>query len=103
MRQLIATQTRPIPAPDLRRITVPTALLWGRADRMVPIAVAEQASADAGWPLHVVEGAAHVPHMEQPDDFVRTLVDAMTPSGNRPNETTTTITTTTSTKEHETR
>ena len=90
MRQLVATQIRPIPAPDLRRISVPTALLWGRADRMVPIAVAEHASTVAGWPVHVVDGAAHVPHMEQPARFVRTLVDAMAPAGDRPSATTNT-------------
>ena len=40
---------------------------------MVPLAIAEAAARGLGWPLHVVEGAAHAPHIEQPDRFVETL------------------------------
>ena len=66
---------RPSPCPrrSSRRSRVPTALLWGRHDRMVPLAIAEAAAGGQGWPLHVVEGAAHAPHIEQPDRFVDTL------------------------------
>jgi pimeloyl-ACP methyl ester carboxylesterase len=40
---------------------------------MVPLAVAESAATRHGWPLHIIDGAAHVPHVEQPDAFVDTL------------------------------
>lgn len=80
-RRLVVEQTRPMPVADLRRISVPTALLWGRDDRMVPIAIAEHARATTGWPLHVVEGAAHAPHMEQPARFLDALGDAMAATG----------------------
>jgi pimeloyl-ACP methyl ester carboxylesterase len=73
MRQLIPAQTKPIPDPELDRIDIPTALLWGRRDRMVPLAVADAAASRHGWPLHVIDGAAHAPHIEQPDRFVQTL------------------------------
>lgn len=73
MRHLVATQTKPIPAAELARITLPTALLWGRHDRMVPLAIGEAASAAHGWPLHVVDGAGHAPHIEQPEAFVAAL------------------------------
>jgi 2-hydroxymuconate-semialdehyde hydrolase len=76
-RRLVVDQTRPMPVADLRRISVPTALLWGRNDRMVPIAIAEHARATTGWPLHVVESAAHAPHMEQPARFLGALANAM--------------------------
>ena len=73
MRHLITTQTKPIPATDLARIDVPTTLLWGRYDRMVPLAIGEAAATRHAWPLHVIDDAAHVPHIEQPDAFAETL------------------------------
>lgn len=76
MRRLVATETKPIPDADLRRIDVPTTLLWGREDRMAPLAIAQDAAARHGWPLHVIDDAAHVPHIEQPDAFVDALAAA---------------------------
>ncbi len=73
MRRLIGSETKPIPDNELRRISVPTSLLWGRHDRMVPLGLAERAASILGWPLHVIDGAGHAPHIEQPDAFVRTL------------------------------
>jgi 2-hydroxymuconate-semialdehyde hydrolase len=73
MRQLISTATKRIPDTDLDRIRVPTTLLWGRHDRMVPLALAEAAARRHGWALHAIEDAAHAPHIEQPEAFVDTL------------------------------
>ena len=73
MGQLIATQTKPIPDTELGRIAIPTALMWGRHDRMVPLSIGEAAARRHGWPLHVIEHAAHAPHIEQPDAFVDAL------------------------------
>jgi pimeloyl-ACP methyl ester carboxylesterase len=73
MRQLVATQTKPIPDDELARIDLPTTLLWGRHDRMVPIAIGEEAATRHRWPLHVIERAGHAPHIEQPEAFVETL------------------------------
>ena len=58
---------------DLDRITVPTALIWGRHDLATPLTVAEAASARHGWPLHVIEDCADAPQIEQPEAFVRAL------------------------------
>ena len=77
MRRLIATQTKPIPDAELDRIDVPTTLLWGRHDRMVPLSIGEAAASRHGWPLHVIDRAAHAPHIEQPDAFVDTLTAIM--------------------------
>lgn len=74
MRRLIADGTRPVPDEELARITVPTALVWGRHDRMVPLAIGAGAAARHGWPLRIVEDAAHAPHVEQPESFVDALV-----------------------------
>ena len=73
MRQLIKTGTGRIPDAELEGIAVPTALLWGRYDRMAPLRLAEAASARFGWPLHVVDEAGHLPHVEQPDAFINAL------------------------------
>jgi pimeloyl-ACP methyl ester carboxylesterase len=71
MRRLIAFGTEPV--PGLERVAVPTTLLWGRHDRFVPLGLAEAASTRLGWPLHVVDAAGHVPHVEQPDAFMEAL------------------------------
>lgn len=73
MSRLVATQTKPIPDTELARIDIPTTLLWGRHDRMVPLAIGEAAAERHGWPLHVIDHAAHAPHIEQPEAFVETL------------------------------
>jgi pimeloyl-ACP methyl ester carboxylesterase len=73
MRRLIGTETKQIPDDQLRRIKTPTTLLWGRHDRMVPLQLAERASGTLRWPLHVVDGSGHVPHLEAPGPFLATL------------------------------
>jgi len=78
MRQLIKTCTKQVPDTDLRRIAVPKELVWGRQDRMVPLSLAEGASERLGWPLNVIDDAAHVPHIEQPEGFMRALGSALT-------------------------
>jgi pimeloyl-ACP methyl ester carboxylesterase len=73
MRYLIQSQTRQIRDADLARIAAPVTLLWGRQDRMVPLSVARHAAARHPWRLHIVERAAHAPHIEQPDAFCAEL------------------------------
>jgi pimeloyl-ACP methyl ester carboxylesterase len=80
MRWLIPHCTKEIPDDELRRITLPTTLLWGRHDRFVSLDHAEAASARLGWPLHVVDAAGHVPHIEQPEAFLHTLRKASNPT-----------------------
>jgi pimeloyl-ACP methyl ester carboxylesterase len=62
-----------IPPPVLTRITVPTALIWGRHDRATPLQVARDASARYQWSLHVIDEAADDPILEQPQAFVSVL------------------------------
>lgn len=77
MRQLVATGTKQVH----ERIDVPTTLLWGAQDRFVPLDLATTASTRLGWPLQVIDDAGHVPHIEQPDAFVKVLEEATrTPS-----------------------
>lgn len=73
MRQLIKTGKKQVPDLDLRGIKIPTALIWGRHDRFVPLDLAERASNRYGWPLHLIDEAGHVPHIEQPEAFLGVL------------------------------
>jgi pimeloyl-ACP methyl ester carboxylesterase len=66
-----------IPPQDLARISVPTTLIWGRHDRVMPLRTAQQASARYGWPLHVVEDAGHFVVAERPDAFLEALRAAL--------------------------
>lgn len=75
MRQLIKAGARRIPEAVLGRLDVPTALVWGSHDRMVPLDHARTASAGLGWPLTIIDGAGHLPHIEQPAAFVDALVE----------------------------
>jgi pimeloyl-ACP methyl ester carboxylesterase len=68
--------TRAIPLEQLRGIAVPTALLWGSRDRLLPLPIAQAASSTLGWPLQVIDDAGHLPHVEQPNAFLDALVAA---------------------------
>jgi pimeloyl-ACP methyl ester carboxylesterase len=68
--------TRPIPPERLAAIAVPTALVWGRQDRVMRLRVAEEAGARYGWPLYVVEDAGHFT-TERPEAFGAALAAAL--------------------------
>lgn len=61
---------------DLKKITAPTLLVWGKQDEITPPFVAEQfqeeiPDAELRW----VDKCGHVPMMEQPEAFNRHFVD----------------------------
>jgi pimeloyl-ACP methyl ester carboxylesterase len=61
-------------APDqLRRINVPVALIWGRADRLMRFRIAETASERFSWPLYPIDDCGHGPHIERPEAFLEAL------------------------------
>lgn len=70
MNRLVADQTKPIAAADLARIDIPVSLLWGRHDRVVPLSIGQAAARNHGWPIHVIDDAAHAPHIETRENFV---------------------------------
>jgi pimeloyl-ACP methyl ester carboxylesterase len=56
----------------LHRIDVPTLLLWGASDGVVPVAYAEAyRQMIPGATLAVIPDAGHLPHVEQPDAVLR--------------------------------
>lgn len=67
----------PIRRSDLEGMQVPTTLIWGRHDLQVRLRIAERASARFGWPLHVIDGAADDPAVEQPGAFLHALRAAL--------------------------
>jgi pimeloyl-ACP methyl ester carboxylesterase len=63
----------------LGRIRVPTLIVWGEQDRLFPLEVARAwERAIPGARLAVLEGSAHVPPLDDPDGFVRTVTAFLT-------------------------
>lgn len=60
--------------PRLGELAPPATLIWGADDGVLPLSYAE-ALRDAipNADLHVIEGAAHIPHMQQPERFLQCL------------------------------
>ncbi|HEX7419712.1 MAG TPA: alpha/beta hydrolase, partial [Thermoanaerobaculia bacterium] len=52
----------------------PSTLIWGADDGVVPVSYGEALQKlIRGATLHVIEGAAHIPHLQQPERFVECL------------------------------
>ncbi len=63
----------------LGRIRVPTLIVWGERDRLFPLEVAQAwERAIPGARLAVLEGSAHVPPLDDPGRFVRTVTRFLT-------------------------
>ena len=60
-------------------VTAPALVVWGRADRIVPLECGERyAKALPNARLHVLEGAGHFVEMEQPDELARLVTSFVT-------------------------
>ena len=58
----------------LASLAVPTHLIWGADDGVLPLAYAEELQqAIPAAQLHVLEGAAHIPHLQQPQRYLECL------------------------------
>ncbi len=58
----------------LHRVNVPALVLWGAADRVVtPDYGRAFAAAIPGARFELIEGAGHLPHLEQPEKFARAV------------------------------
>ena len=74
LRELGLRQLTPA---ELARIQVPTTLVWGRQDRVMPLADAQEASERYGWPLDVIDDAGHFLGADQPEAFLQALRRAL--------------------------
>ena len=55
----------------LHRIDVPVKIVWGREDRILPVAFLDQYKRLLPQAeVHILENAGHLPHAEKPDQFV---------------------------------
>jgi len=70
--ELMPHFTAPVDLSGIR-----ASLIWGRHDLATPLRVAEAASAEHGWPLHVIEDCADDPPLEQPEAFLTALRTAL--------------------------
>lgn len=58
----------------IARISVPTLIIHGSLDRVIPVAAAyELHRKRPDWELEVLEGVGHVPMLETPDRFIQAL------------------------------
>ena len=58
----------------LHRITAPTLVVWGSEDGLVPLAHGHRwAELIGGSRLEVLDGAGHLPHVEQVDRFLEVV------------------------------
>ncbi|HZW44640.1 MAG TPA: alpha/beta fold hydrolase, partial [Dermatophilaceae bacterium] len=59
-------------------IAIPTLVVWGTRDRMIPALHATTAhEAIAGSRVVLFEGAGHFPHLDEPERFAEVLRDFM--------------------------
>jgi pimeloyl-ACP methyl ester carboxylesterase len=64
----------------LHRIGIPTLIVWGRQDGIVPLAHGEAyARAIAGAQLKVIDRCGHAPHLERPAEFTSMVRDFLAP------------------------
>jgi pyruvate dehydrogenase E2 component (dihydrolipoamide acetyltransferase) len=50
-------------------LTMPVQVIWGREDRIIPVAHAEVL--ESRFPVHIIEQAGHLPHMEKAGEVNR--------------------------------
>lgn len=60
----------------LHRVRIPTLVLWGAADRVTSVEYGRAyAAAIPGAKFETIESAGHFPHLEQPQAFVRAVLN----------------------------
>ncbi len=76
LRAVVGTEGQRVEARDRLYLAdgVPVLIIWGRRDRMIPVAHGEHAhEAIAGSRLEIFDGAGHMPQLEAPGRFVAVL------------------------------
>ena len=62
----------------LGRVNIPTQIVWGREDRLVPLECAEMFNkAIPGSKLSIIDNGGHSPAIEKPEEFVKIALDFM--------------------------
>jgi pyruvate dehydrogenase E2 component (dihydrolipoamide acetyltransferase) len=55
----------------LGALTLPVQLIWGRDDRIIPVAHAEALA--SRWPVHILDETGHLPHLEKSGEVNRLI------------------------------
>ena len=64
------------PAMNLKRLSMPCLLIWGREDRIVPLAYGQALNKElSDSELMVIDQCAHLPHIEEPEITNRAIAD----------------------------
>ena len=62
----------------LGRVNIPTRIVWGREDKIVPVECAQiYHQSIPGSDLVLIDNCGHAPQMEKPDEFVKTALEFM--------------------------
>ncbi len=80
LRAVVDVKGQRVSARDRLYLTnqVPTLLVWGEDDPIIPVSHAHEAhEAMPGSRLEIMEGCGHYPHCEEPRRFTRLLLDWM--------------------------
>jgi pimeloyl-ACP methyl ester carboxylesterase len=60
----------------LRGVATPTLIVWGREDRIIPLDACQlYQRAIKGATAEILDRCGHMPEMEQPDAFVKAVLD----------------------------
>lgn len=58
----------------LKDIKIPTLVIWGKQDKLIPLETGERFAREIGGAkLKVLDNAGHLPQIEQPDEFSRAI------------------------------
>jgi len=58
-------------ADPIAKLPIPVQLIWGREDRIIPVAHGENLA--GRLPVHLIDGTGHLPHMEKSGEVNRLL------------------------------
>jgi pyruvate dehydrogenase E2 component (dihydrolipoamide acetyltransferase) len=64
---------------DAGALSMPVQAIWGRDDRIIPVAHAEALAGRI--PVHILDGAGHLPHMEKAGEVNRLIAGFIAQSG----------------------
>jgi pimeloyl-ACP methyl ester carboxylesterase len=60
----------------LQRVKIPTRMVWGKNDKIVPLECGELYNkAINGSDLVVIDNCGHSPQVEKPDEFIKASLD----------------------------
>ena len=75
MSTILALKNAPPLTERLSNIIIPTLLIWGKRDTMIPVKYANDfATSIKKSQLEIMENCGHTPHIEEPVKFSQTVL-----------------------------